>query len=155
MEQNYEHIYTGSYPFRTDAKGRVSVPSSWDIEEGTVLLLSKKDYYGTQVLRVMNLATFNKFIAEISNRTDMDEDEKREQKGYFSSLVTRVTLGSQNKLQIPKGLGDSLGITANAEVVLNGRFDYFDIIPAEKSAMIEKASAEAAKARFGNKGFIG
>ena len=118
--------YKGFNPYKMDPKFRVSIPPSWRPEAGVPLFLLFSKAHGLPVVKVLSEAAYNEKVALIkgSGKTPKDQSQML---GRLAMLSREATLNDQGKLLVPKDLSEQAGITADADVTLAGRGNYFEI----------------------------
>ncbi|BDS08416.1 hypothetical protein NT6N_34560 [Oceaniferula spumae] len=142
----------GFYPYKMDAKCRVSVPSDWRAQIGNgelQLLQSSNEKLPT--LRVLTENEFEKMQNEVES-SDLKPAQKRAYLGAFFERCTKTHINDQGKLSIPKALLDHPGLVAGESLVLCGRGGYIEILNEDnyqKLCTAREATIEDLDADFG------
>ena len=118
--------YKGFTPYKMDPKFRVSIQPSWRPEAGEPLFLLYSTAYDMPVIKVHSQAAYDEKVARIQDST-LTPKAKSLKLGRLAMLSVEATLNDQGKLLVPKSLSEKAGIQADAEVMLAGRGNYFEI----------------------------
>lgn len=78
------------------------------------------------VVKVLSQAAYNEKVERIQN-SGKPLREKDQLLGRLAMLSREATVNDQGKLLVPKDLSEPAGIAAEAEVVLAGRGNFFQI----------------------------
>lgn len=119
---------TGSFPYKMDAKCRVSIPGDWRSQIGNgelKLLQSHNEKLPT--LRVLTQSEFEKMQSEVKE-SDLTPAKKRFLLGALFERCHKAYINEQGKLTIPKALLDHPGLVAGETLQLCGRGDYIEIL---------------------------
>lgn len=133
------HSIGGNYPYKMDAKCRVSIPSDWrsEIDNGVLhLMVSSNEKFPT--LRVLTEAEFEKMQQEV-NDSERSPAEKRSIIGIIFERCTRTRINEQGKLSIPKALLDHPGLVPGDGLVLCGRGNFIEILNEENHQKLRAA----------------
>jgi len=131
---------TGSFPYKMDAKCRVSIPGDWRNQIGTSelqLLQSSNEKLPT--LRVLTQSEFEKMQSEV-NESDLTPAKKRAILGALYERCHKTHINEQGKLSIPKALLDHPGLVAGESLQLCGRGDYIEILNEENHKKLYAAT---------------
>lgn len=79
------------------------------------------------VVKVLSEEAYDEKVALIKGSENYTPAEKSQMLGKLAMLCKEVTLNDQGKLLIPKDLSEKSGITAESDVVLAGRGNYFEV----------------------------
>ncbi len=141
------HSLGGSYPYKMDAKCRVSIPSEWraTISNG-VLRLMVSHNEKLPLLKVLTEREFEKMQKEVDD-SERSPAQKRSILGMLFERCTKSHINEQGKLSIPKGLLDHPGLVAGEGLVLCGRGDFIEILNEENHAKL-RAAQDAAIGEF-------
>ena len=118
----------GFYPYKMDAKCRVSIPADWreDIAGGTLrLMVSHNEKLPT--LKVLTESEFERMQTEVNN-SDLTPAKKRIILGALFERSTKTHINEQGKLVIPKAQLEHPGLTPGETLVLCGRGDFIEIL---------------------------
>jgi len=118
--------YKGFNPYKMDPKFRVSIPPAWRPVAGESLLLLFSKEHDLPVVKVLSQAAYHEKVARIKG-SDKTPREKDQFLGRLAMLSREATLNDQGKLLVPKDLSEPAGIAAEADVVLAGRGNFFEI----------------------------
>ncbi len=142
----------GEYPYKMDAKCRVSIPSDWRVEIGNdLLLLMVSHNHKIPTLRVLSESEFEKMQSDVKE-SDLSPANKRLMIGRMFKKCTKTHINEQGKLSIPKGLLEHPGLEAGATLMLCGSGGYIEILNEDNYDKLEKAitpSLEELDAEFG------
>lgn len=122
-----EQRYRGFTPYKMDPKYRVSIPTGWRPEANAPLFLQFSHSYDLPVVKVLSEEAYDEKVALIKGSENYTPAEKSQMLGKLAMLCKEVTLNDQGKLLIPKDLSEKSGITAESDVVLAGRGNYFEV----------------------------
>lgn len=118
----------GFYPYKMDAKCRVSIPSDWREEiAGGVLRLMVSHNENLPSLKVLTESEFERMQKEV-NDSDLTPAKKRVILGALFERSTKAHINDQGKLVIPKAQLDHPEITPGEPLVLCGRGDFIEIL---------------------------
>lgn len=149
--QNYS--LGGEYPYKMDAKCRVSIPSDWRAEIGNDLLrLMVSHNHKIPTLRVLTESEFEKMQIEINASEKLTPAQKRFMVSNLFKKSTKTHINEQGKLSIPKVLLDHPGLKPGASLMLCGSGGYIEILNDENYKNLEAAimpSLEDLDADFG------
>ncbi|MEP2776032.1 MAG: hypothetical protein ABJQ29_14330 [Luteolibacter sp.] len=123
--------YKGSYPYKTDAKGRVTVLPAWRPAQGEVLNLMTSFSEGVKVIKVLSQKDFESRIATIEKHATSPKEEAK-LKTQLVRLLREATVNEQGKLLIPKDMAEYAGIAPESEVTLSAGASHFEIWPRDK-----------------------
>ena len=134
------HSLGGGYPYKMDAKCRVSIPADWraDIGEGLLRLMESSNE-GYPTLRVLTEFEFEKILNEIDD-FDWVPAKKRKARGLVFERIVKAHFNDQGKLSIPKQLCDRPGLVAGEGLYLVGRGHYIEILNEENYLKVKAAS---------------
>lgn len=133
------HSLGGFYPYKMDAKCRVSIPGDWRAElAGGVLRLMISSNEDLPTLRVLTETEFEKMQQEV-NDSERSPNDKRRILGMIFERCTKTHINEQGKLSVPKGLLDRPGLVPGEGLVLCGRGDYIEILNEENHAKLRAA----------------
>ena len=118
-----------------DPKYRVSIPPLWRPEAGASLFLLLSNTYEMPVVKVLSQAAYTEKVELIQGSTKTPK-EKSQLLGRLAMRSREALLNEQGKLLVPQGLSDKAGIAAEAEVMLAGRGNYFEIWSKENFARV-------------------
>jgi len=94
------------------------------------------------VVKVLSQAAYHEKVARIKG-SDKTPREKDQFLGRLAMLSREATLNDQGKLLVPKDLSEPAGITAEADVVLAGRGNFFEIwSKANFATVLERETGE-------------
>ena len=119
---------TGSFPYKMDAKCRVSIPGDWRSQIGNgelQLLQSSNEKLPT--LRVLTQSEFEKMQSEVEE-SDLTPAKKRAILGALFERCNKTYINEQGKLCVPKSLLQHPGLKAGEPLQLCGRGDYIEIL---------------------------
>lgn len=119
---------TGFFPYKMDAKGRVSIPADWRSQIGnSELQLLQSSNEKLPTLRVLTVCEFKKMQEEVK-QSDLTPAKKRAILGALFERCHKTYINEQGKLSIPKILLDHPGLVAGETLQLCGRGDYIEIL---------------------------
>ncbi len=121
-----EQRYKGFAPYKMDPKYRVSIPTAWRPDANAPLFLQFSHRHDLPVVKVLSEDAYNEKVARITG-SDMTPADKSNWLGTLAMLCKEVSLNDQGKLLIPKDLSEKAGISAESDVVLAGRGNYFEV----------------------------
>jgi len=127
--------YKGFTPYKMDPKFRVSIPPLWRPKAGESLYLLFSQAHEMPVVKVLSQAAYNEKV-ELVQGSAKTPKEKGRMLGRLAMLSREATLNEQGKLLVPKDLSEQAGIVAEAEVMLAGRGNYFEIWSKENFAKV-------------------
>lgn len=127
--------YKGFTPYKMDPKFRVSIPPLWRPGAGESLFLLFSKEHGLAVVKVLSEAAYHERVLRIKS-SDKTPKEKGQLLGRLAMLSREASLNDQGKLLVPKDLSEQAGIVAEAEVMLAGRGNYFEIWSKENFATV-------------------
>lgn len=148
------HNLLGFFPYKMDAKGRVSIPGDWraEIANGMLLLLlSSNEKLPT--LRVLTESEFEKMKKEVDD-SDLSPADKRKMLGALSERCTKTSINDQGKLSIPKNLLSHPGLEYGESLGLCGRGDYIEILNEENYQKLRSTQEPVIEALDANFGFF-
>lgn len=131
---------TGSFPYKMDAKCRVSIPGDWRSQIGNgelQLLQSSNEKLPT--LRVLTVFEFEKMQSEVEESA-LTPAKKRAILGALFERCHKTFINEQGKLTIPKALLDHPGLVAGESLQLCGRGDYIEILNEENHKKLSAAT---------------
>lgn len=137
-----EQPYKGFNPYKMDPKFRVSIPPAWRPGGGEVLFLMFAKEHDLPVVKVLSQAAYNEKVERI-HTSDKTPREKDQLLGRLAMLSREATLNDQGKLLVPKDLSEPAGIVADAEVVLVGRGNCFQIWSKANFAIVFERESSA------------
>ena len=109
-----------------DPKFRVAIQPTWRPEAGALLFLMLSKAHELPVVKVLSQEAYNEKVELIQNSGNLPR-EKTAMLGKLAMLSREATLNDQGKLLVPKDLSEQAEIVAEAEVMLAGRGNYFEI----------------------------
>jgi DNA-binding transcriptional regulator/RsmH inhibitor MraZ len=118
--------YKGFLPYKMDPKFRVSIQPLWRPKAGAALLLLFSKEHDLPVVNVLSQEAYDEKV-ELIQSSALTPREKREKLGKLAMLSREATVNDQGKLLVPKDLSEKAGIAADAEVMLAGRGNYFQV----------------------------
>ena len=121
-----EQRYKGFTPYKMDPKFRVSIPTAWRPEANAPLFLQFSKVHDMSVVKVLSQEAYSEKV-ELIKGSDKTPADKSKLLGKLAMLCREVTLNDQGKLLVPKDLSEKAGITAESEVVLAGRGNFFEV----------------------------
>ena len=134
--------YKGFNPYKMDPKFRVSIPPAWRPKSGESLFLMFGKEHDLPVVKVLSQAAYNEKVERIHN-SPKELREKDKLLGRLAMLSREATLNDQGKLLVPKDLSEPAGIVAEADVVLAGRGNFFQIwSKANFATVLDRESGE-------------
>ncbi len=143
----------GFYPYKMDAKCRVSIPSDWRAEmENTLLRLLVSHNEGVPTLRVLTEFEFDKIYRDFNESEKLTPAQKRTMIGTLYERCTKTQINEQGKLSIPKSLLDHPGLKPGEGLMLCGRGSYIEILNEEnynKLDLARKKTIEELNEDFG------
>ncbi len=119
--------YKGFHPYKMDPKFRVSIPPLWRPVAGEPLFLLYSTQHDMSLVRVLSQEAYAEKVALIRGSDEMTPKEKSDMLGTLAMLSHEASLNDQGKLLVPKDLSEKAGITAESEVMLVGRGNFFQI----------------------------
>lgn len=122
--------FTDSYPFKMDAKGRVTIPSQWRPDDELSVRMQRSLCYGVPTFRVLTVEELESMKATISDM-DWTPERKRNRLGRLLSRTKSGSISKAGKLQVPKGVVDTMKFEPGGEIHLVGRGSYFEIYTPE------------------------
>lgn len=137
------HSLGGFYPYKMDAKCRVSIPTDWraEIANGVLrLLVSHNEKLPT--LKVLTESEFERMQQDINDSERLTPAQKRTMLGTLFERSTKAHINEQGKLSIPKAQLDHPGLVPGEGLVLCGRGDFFEILNEDNYQKL-KAAREA------------
>ena len=133
------HSLVGAYPYKMDAKCRVSIPVDWRAQMGNGLLrLMVSSNENQPTLRVLTECEFKKMLDEIED-LDWTPGKKRKARGIVFARIVKTHLNEQGKLSIPKQLCERPGLVAGEGLYLVGQGDYIEILNEENYLKVNAA----------------
>ena len=119
---------TGSFPYKMDAKCRVSIPGDWrsKIGNGELQLLQSSNEKLPTLLFLMK-SEFEKMQSEVEE-SDLTPAKKRAILGALFERCNKTYINEQGKLCVPKSLLQHPGLKAGEPLQLCGRGDYIEIL---------------------------
>lgn len=148
----------GEYPYKMDAKCRVSIPSDWRAEIGNDalrLMVSHSHVSDSQkipTLRVLGNAEFENMQKLVDENEKLTTLQKRLMISTMFKKCTKTHINEQGKLSIPKGLLAHPGLKPGETLMLCGSRGYIEIFNEDNYEKLEKAiapSIEDLDAEFG------
>ena len=134
------HSLGGGYPYKMDAKGRVSIPSDWRAElSNSVLRLLVSHNEKIPTLKVLTDSKFEKMQQDINDSESMTPAQKQIMIGTLFEKCVNTHINDQGKLSVPKAQLDHPGLVPGEGLVLCGRGDYFEIFNEENHQRLEAA----------------
>jgi len=134
---------TGSFPYKMDAKCRVSIPGDWRSQIGNgelQLLQSSNEKLPT--LRVLTQSEFENMQAEV-HESALTPAKKRAILGALFERCHKTSINEQGKLSVPKVLLDHPGLAAGEGLQLCGRGDYIEILNEKNYQKLRAATQPA------------
>ena len=123
------HDLGGLYPYKMDAKCRVSVPGDWRAEIGSqVLRLLVSHNEKVPTLKVLTEYEFQGMCKDVNDSEKLTPRQKRTMLGTLFEKCTKAHINEQGKLSIPKAQLDHPGLTPGEGLLLCGRGGYFEIL---------------------------
>jgi len=133
------HNLIGAFPYKMDAKCRVSIPGDWRRElDKEELFLLQSSYENVPTLRVLTETEFGNILQQIEE-SGMTVAKKRIARGLVFEKCVKAKLNDQGKLSVPKNICDHPGIQASNGLVLVGRGDYVEIFNEENYEKVQEA----------------
>lgn len=130
----------GVYPYKMDAKCRVSIPVDWRGEIGGGLLrLLEASNEDQPIIKVLTESEFERILNDIEAR-EWSPAQKRKARGIVFERIVKTHLNDQGKLSIPKQFCERPGLVAGKGLYLVGRGDYIEISNEESHLKIKAAS---------------
>lgn len=119
---------TGSFPYKMDAKCRVSIPGEWrsQIADGELQLLQSSNEK-LPTLRVLTKDEFENMQREV-HESALTPAKKRAILGALFERCHKTHINEQGKLSVPKALLEHPGLVAGETLQLCGRGDYIEIL---------------------------
>ena len=118
----------GFYPYKMDAKCRVSIPSDWREEiAGGVLRLLVSHNEKLPTLKVLTESEFERMQGEVKE-SELSPAKKRVILGALFERSTKAHINEQGKLVIPKALLEHPHLVPGEGLVLCGRGDFIEIL---------------------------
>lgn len=135
------HSLGGYYPYKMDAKCRVSIPGDWraEIANGVLRLLVAHEEKTIPTLKVLTESEFDRMQQDINDSESMTPAQKRTMLGALFERSTKTHVNEQGKLSIPKAQLDHPGLTPGEGLVLCGRGNYFVIFNEENYRKVDEA----------------
>ncbi|MGJ8632281.1 MAG: hypothetical protein ACSHX7_00005 [Luteolibacter sp.] len=132
--------YKGSFPYKTDAKNRVTVVPAWRPAQGETVNLMPSISEGVKILKVL---TQNAFEYRVQRITDNAKTPKEEStlKTKLVRLLREANVNEQGKLLIPKDLAEYAGISPDSGIMMSAGDSHFEIWPRDKFEEIFGLSA--------------
>ena len=127
--------YKGFAPYKMDPKFRVSIPPMWRPDVGVPLFMLFSKEHELPVVKVLSQAAYNEKV-ELVQGSAKTPKEKGRMLGRLAMLSRGAMLNEQGKLLVPKDLSEQAGIVAEAEVMLAGRGNFFEIWSKENFARV-------------------
>jgi len=127
--------YKGFAPYKMDPKFRVSIPPMWRPDVGVPLFMLFSKEHELPVVKVLSQAAYNEKV-ELVQGSAKTPKEKGRMLGRLAMLSREAMLNEQGKLLVPKDLSEQAGIVAEAEVMLAGRGNFFEIWSKENFARV-------------------
>lgn len=118
--------YKGFKAAKMDPKFRVAIQPTWRPEGGAWLYLMLSKAHEMPVVKVLSQEAYNEKV-ELIQSSGNSPREKTAMLGKLAMLSREAALNDQGKLLVPKDLSEQAGIVAEAEVMLAGRGNYFEI----------------------------
>ena len=118
--------YIGFSPYKMDPKFRVSIPTAWRPEPGSILFLLYSKTHEMPVIKVLSQEAFDDRVQTVKN-SDLVPAKKAAILGSLSMLCREASVNDQGKLLVPKDLSEKAGILADSEVTLVGRGMHFEV----------------------------
>ena len=141
------HSLGGFYPYKMDAKCRVSIPADWRAEiEGSTLRLMVSHNEGLPTLKVLTEPEFERMQEEV-NVSELTPAKKRIILGALFERSVKTHINDQGKLVIPKAQLDHPGIVPGQPLVLCGRGGFIEILNEENHEKL-RAAREATLAEL-------
>jgi len=136
------HNLGGFFPYKMDAKCRVSVPSEWRMEIGNeALRFFQSSNEGVPTLRLLTEVEFRQILQDIEDR-DWTPAKRRKARGLVFERCVKASINDQGKLSVPKTLCERPGLVGGEVIYLIGRGDYIEILNEENYKKV-KVSDEA------------
>ena len=117
----------GEFDCKLDAKGRLMVPSNLkkqlpNVEqEGLVINRGFEKH-----LVIYPRSVWQRIVEDLS-KLNAYEQKTREFIRYFTRGATELTLDAAGRVNLPKSLLESVGISTNTEIVLACQFDKIEV----------------------------
>ncbi len=122
----------GFYPYKMDAKCRVSIPADWRKEiEGEVLRLLVSHNEKLPTLKVLTNSEFERMQEEVKGSEGLSHADKRVILGALHERSTKAHMNDQGKLVIPKAQIEHPDLKPGESLVLCGRGDFIEILSEE------------------------
>ncbi len=118
--------YMGYSAYKMDPKCRVSIPASWRPDSGEALYLLVSKAHELPVIKVLNQEAYRLKVEQVK-ASDWTVAKKTAALGRLAHLCRTASVNDQGKLLVPKELSESVGISAESDVVLVGRGVNFEI----------------------------
>lgn len=117
----------GEFDCKLDAKGRLMVPSSLkkqlpNVEQDGLII--NRGFEKHLVIYPRNV--WQKIVEDLS-KLNAYEQKTREFIRYFTRGATELTLDAAGRVNLPKSLLESVGISTNTELVLACQFDKIEV----------------------------
>lgn len=139
------HSLGGNFPYKMDAKCRVSIPSEWRTEIANgVLRLMVSSNEGFPTLRVLTEAEFEKMQQEV-NDSERSPAQKRSILGMIFERCTKTHINEQGKLSVPKAQLEHPGLVPGEGLVLCGRGDFIEILNEDNHQKLRAAQDASIK----------
>ena len=135
----------GEYPYKMDAKCRVSIPGDWRAEIGNDvlrLMVSHNHVSDSQkipTLRVLGDAEFENMQKLVNENEKLTTPQKRLMISTMFKKCTKTHINEQGKLSIPKGLLDHPGLEPGSSLMLCGSGGYIEILNEDNYSKLEQA----------------
>ena len=151
---NFKYHLTGEYDCKTDAKGRVRLPSSLIKqlgEGGSTQFVINRGFEKHLMLYPRNV--WEKETKKINRRLNIYNNKERQALRYFYRGATELSIDKADRILIPKSLSEYAGI--NKEVVLFAYQDRIEVWAKDEYELFLSKEPEdfasIAEEIFGNK----
>jgi len=135
------HDLGGFFPYKMDAKCRVSIPSEWRTEmSNQVLRFIQSKNEGFPTLRLVTELEFRRMLQEIEDQESWTPAKRRKARGMVFERCVKANINDQGKLSIPKHLCERPGLVAGEVLSLVGRGDYIEILNEENYQKVKAVS---------------
>lgn len=124
-----------------DPKNRISIAPDFRPAPGEKVFLLSAETYDMPVLRVLNVAEYDRRVAIVRN-SDKPEKDKTRILGKFASLCHEASINDQGKLLISKDLVGEIEIEPEGMAWLVGRQSYFEIWSEKNYIRLRKIEKE-------------
>ena len=122
----------GKFRFKIDAKGRMSLPAKFRKDLDKDLVVTKDPMF--DCLRVFEQKDFNAWVARMLEEKlgEFNETDKQHvaMRRWFKQNAEDVEIDSTNRILLPAGQRDLVGITK--DVVIVGNKGYFEVWDAQR-----------------------